>query len=197
MYAKAGEIDLSDALWGELAADSNVIPGLRTLNWRLLTVKNSKVWKTESERLVRARAIWNLLRYYDFTPDKVSYNTYISCFNKADDLEIAKEGDAVFHEQLASRGDRERCVSLISLNAVLKMWRNFAISTQNVSCREEALRSVLTILKEIYNLCSSGELDIQPTSVTVALVASLLDANNIEDAKRVGVLRLLDRTRNP
>lgn len=193
VYGKMGNTRLSRMLWLEMNdCEDQHVPDLKTFNWRLLAVKNSTVWLSELERLGEAKALWNQLRDSPSSPDTISYNTYLSCFiTSLNDLTIAREGNALFHELLAHRDDPRCRANVASLNMVLRIWANLSRHSEITSEREEALRSALTILKEVFKLSSTGELRIQPTSLTIDLVTSLLDTNNIEEGKRAGVLRLL------
>ena len=106
-------------------------------------------------------------------------------------MTIAREADTLFREMLSHQSSRRRGANTASLNILLRIWRNLSEHSESAAEREEALRSVLTILKELCKPSLTDEWRIRPTSLTVDLVESILDANNIEDKKQAGVLRLL------
>lgn len=192
VYGKMGAVRESQNLWQELTTKGTVHADLKTYNWRLLAYKNSSRDEERFRNHKQAKQVWKEITAEGLMPDSVSYNTYLSTFIGLGDLEMAQEGHDVFREFLSCRSDRACQASTVSLNAWLRIWSTLAKEKDASSEREEALRSVLTVLMEVQKLTSKGLLAIQPNYTTKILVSQVLDANNVAEEKQVGVFRLLD-----
>lgn len=190
VFGRMGAIQASELLWEELAKDENVQPDLKTYNWRLLGASRA-LPRLAGHGL--ARLVWSEIATQGFKPDIISYNTYLSSFAGTQDIEVAREGNAIFHELLNTRGDNSCRASIVSLNSCLRMWSILASATKNSSHREEAVQASLTILMEVHQLRSEETLVIRPNVTTRHLMERILDAHKVEEEKQAGVFRLLDK----
>jgi len=192
VFGKFGDNQFSELLWQEMLNDGVAFPDLKTYNWRLLCYKNNNF---SINNLAKAKRVWNEMREKGISPDSISYNTYLGCFVGTQELLIAREGDAVFHELLdmSRHGDWACQVSVVSLNTIIGIWSKLATTSKVVDDKEEALKAILVNLMEVNKLFSDGLCIVRPDTKTESGITSLLQAANVEKEKQLGVFRLLEK----
>lgn len=195
VYGKMGAKESSDLLWQEMLDDGMVVADVKPYNWRLLAGRKSSSGSFDARSLADARHIWNEMCEAGVSPDSITYNIYLSCFVGTRDIAVAREGDMLFHQllEISLRNGSGCQVTVVSLNTIIRMWSTLAIKSRLVSEKEEALKSVLLILIEVHKLFSEGILTVRPNAKTRAGITSLLNDMNVEEGKRLGVLRLLEK----
>lgn len=193
VYGKMRDIEASENLWNEMTNERLVAPDLKSYSWRLLAYdKQAENCSQKNKYIAHAKKLWEEMREKGLSPDIVCYNTFLSCFIGTRDISIAKEGNSLFQELLSLSADGSCQASIVSLNTVLKMWVVMANHTEIDSSKEEALRTVLTILMGVHDLNRQGILTIRPNSMTTKLVKSLMKNNEVAEEKQNGALRLIE-----
>jgi pentatricopeptide repeat protein len=192
VLGKMGDTQAAEQLWGELNNDDTCCPDLKSYNWMLLVYSKPTDAVAKWVNLEKARHLWSELLEKNYSPDGVSYSTFLSCFIGTRDMSTALEGDKVFRELLTRRSDAACRVSTVSLNAVLRMWANFASVSKHTSEREDALHHTLSILVEVRKLGSKGIYGVKPDTATRKALEVLFKASGLSPDKQSNVYRVLD-----
>jgi hypothetical protein len=192
VQGKMGDVQAAEVLWRELTNDETCCPDLKSYNWMLLVYSKPTNAEAKKINLEKARELWSELLAKNYSPDGVSYSTFISCFIGTRDMATALEGDKIFHELLTRRSDTACQVSTVSLNAVLRMWANIASMSKCTTECEVALHHALTILVEVRKLGPKGTRSVKPDTATRKALVTIFKASGLSPDKQSSVYRVLD-----
>ena len=190
---KLGEREVSSLLWGEMTSDASVRPDLKTFNWRLLAYKNSMKWPVDENSIAPVDQIWLEMKEMEVWPDTVSYNTFISCHIGTEDVSIAQRATSSFREMLSQGRDASCQPTVVTLNAVLRMWSIIARKSNVNYDRLRSLQLVVSILRDVQDHCSENGIHIQTNKQTSESVAAILEANCVAKDYYSSVSGLLEK----
>jgi hypothetical protein len=187
---KLGETEVSDLLWHEMNNDPSASPDLNSFNWRLLAYKNSMKWPVDRAKLTPVHRVWLDMKASGFSPDIVSYNTYIACHVGTLDISIAQAAHVLFVELLKDKTCR---VSIVSLNALLGVWARIAEKSDKTFDHKQALRFTITALSDLLQYCCDRHIYIPVNNKTNNAIVTILGANKVPNDKQASVFQVLDK----